>query len=147
MALIGSGTDSYFAEINRNHPNTELLDLLCYSATPQVHTFDNDAIMSNLPGIAETLRTAALFQGKALPVISTLSLRPRNRFRPQKFVVQIQDNRALCCIMVIGSSYAMHRSKSCECDFFVDQLGLPAYFLPKRSCISAFIIFWLLFVR
>lgn len=85
MALIGSGTDSYFVEINRNHPNTELFDLLCYSATPQVHTFDNDAIMNNLSGIAETLRTAALFQGRAKPAISTLSLRPRNRFRPQKF--------------------------------------------------------------
>jgi hypothetical protein len=85
MALIGSGTDSYFVEINRNHPDTQQLDLMCYSATPQVHTFDNDAIMSNLPGIAETLRTAALFQGRARPAISTLSLRPRNRFRPQKF--------------------------------------------------------------
>lgn len=84
-ALIGSGTDSYFVEINRNHPQTDLLDLLCYSATPQVHTFDNDAIMINLSGIAETLHTATLFQGRARPAISTLSLRPRNRFRPEKF--------------------------------------------------------------
>lgn len=84
-ALIGSGTDSYFVEINRNHPDTDLLDLLCFSANPQVHTFDNDAVMRNLPGLAETLRTAALFQGRARPAISSLSLRPRNRFRPEKF--------------------------------------------------------------
>lgn len=84
-ALIGSGTDSYFVNLNRIHPPNELLDLICYSATPQVHTFDNEAIMINIAGLAETLRTAALFQGKAHPAISPLSLYPRiNKLRPEK---------------------------------------------------------------
>lgn len=85
-AFIGSGTDSYFVEINREHPNTESLDYLCYSANPQVHTFDNEAVMKNLQGLAETLRTAALFQGKARPAITPLTLRPRfNATKPEKF--------------------------------------------------------------
>ncbi|NLG19363.1 MAG: hypothetical protein GX556_18740 [Fibrobacter sp.] len=78
-AQIGSGTDSYFVEVNRSHPDTGLLDFLCYSANPQVHTTDNAAVMENLPGLAETLRTASLFQGKAHLSISPITLYPRKK--------------------------------------------------------------------
>lgn len=83
-ASTGAGTNSYFVELNRHHPTTDLLDLICYSANPQVHTFDNEAIITNLPGLGETLRTAALFQGKSRPAISPLTLRPR-KLKPEKF--------------------------------------------------------------
>jgi hypothetical protein len=132
MALIGSGTDSYFVEINRNHPNTELLDLLCYSATPQVHTFDNDAIMRNLPGIAETLRTAALFQGKALPAISTLSLRPRNRFRPRKFGGADPRQQGLfAASWLLGALMHCIAAKAASVTFF-ESIG-PAGLVPSQK--------------
>ncbi len=132
MALIGSGTDSYFVEINRNHPNTELLDLLCYSATPQVHTFDNDAIMSNLPGISETLRTAALFQGKALPAISTLSLRPRNRFRPRKFGGADPRQQGLfAASWLLGALMHCIAAKAASVTFF-ESIG-PAGLVPSQK--------------
>ncbi len=84
-AQIGSGTDSYFVEINRNHPDNRLLDLLCYSANPQVHTTDNEAVMENLPGLAETLRTASLFQGRAHLAVTPITLYPRkNPAQPGK---------------------------------------------------------------
>jgi hypothetical protein len=78
-AEICSGTDGYFVNINRSHPPANILDTVCYSATPQVHTFDNDSIMENLPGFAETLRSAHLFLCNAQPVISPITLRPRLR--------------------------------------------------------------------
>jgi hypothetical protein len=84
-ALIAAGSNNYFADLNRNHPPSELLDQICYSANPQVHTFDNVSVMENLPGIAETLQSASLFFGNAQPVISPMTLRPRkNSSKPQK---------------------------------------------------------------
>lgn len=132
MALIGSGTDSYFVEINRTHPDAELLDLMCYSATPQVHTFDNDAIMSNLPGIAETLRTAALFQGRARSAISTLSLRPRNRFRPHKFGGADPRQQGLfAASWLLGAFMHCIEAEAASVTFF-ESIG-PAGLIPSQK--------------
>lgn len=84
-ALISAGTDGYFVDINRNHPAADLLDQVCYSANPQVHTFDSYSVMENVSGIYETLRSSYLFLGRALPIISPVTLRPRrNRKNPLK---------------------------------------------------------------
>jgi D-apionolactonase len=97
-ALIAAGTNNYFADLNRNHPPAQLLDQICYSATPQVHTVDNVAVMENLPGIAETLQSATLFFGKAQPVISPITLRPRkNSKKPQKSGGDDDRQKGLFC--------------------------------------------------
>jgi hypothetical protein len=76
-ANLHAGTNGYFVEINRARPKAGLIDGICYSATPQVHTFDNCAVMENMPGLPETITSAMmLFPGKSR-AISPLTLRPR----------------------------------------------------------------------
>jgi hypothetical protein len=54
--------------------------------------------MENLPGIAETLRTVALFQGNATPAISPITLRPRkNLSMPEKFSGPDPRQKGLFC--------------------------------------------------
>ncbi len=79
------GTDKYFVELNRNRRAVDLCEHICYSMNPQVHTFDNDSIMENLPGISATILAAqALFGNKKIH-ITPITLRPRaNRSNPLK---------------------------------------------------------------
>jgi hypothetical protein len=85
IAPVVGGTDGHFVEINRQRPPAEFLDGVCYAATPQVHAFDNTAIMENLPGLLETLAAARRFSGSKGLSISPLTLRPRkNAGRPPK---------------------------------------------------------------
>lgn len=104
-SYIVSGTDGYFVNLNRNHPPSGIIDQICYSANPQVHTFDNVSIMENLPGIAETLRSGHLFFGKAQPVISPLTLCPRkNRKNPMKSGgFDIRQKGLFCSAWTAGS--------------------------------------------
>jgi hypothetical protein len=74
---IASGTDSYFVELNRSHPSLFMVDQVCYSANPQVHTFDNAIVIENLDGIRETLQHAPSFAGTLPVIITPLTLRPR----------------------------------------------------------------------
>ncbi len=83
-SYIASGTDKYFVEINRNHPAANLVDQICYSANPQVHASDSNALIENLPGIVETLRSAETFLGQAKTIISPVTLRPRLNRNNQK---------------------------------------------------------------
>ncbi|RPJ57530.1 MAG: hypothetical protein EHM23_20290 [Acidobacteria bacterium] len=72
-----SGTNNYFAELNRQRPKTELLDGICYSINPQVHAFDNDSLVESLEGQRHTVETAKRFAG-GLPIyVSPVTLRPR----------------------------------------------------------------------
>ena len=85
IAPLAGGTNGYFVEINRRRPPAELLDAVCFSATPQVHTVDDVAVMENLPGLLETLDSAHRFSGSKAVVVSPLTLRPRKLpGRPQK---------------------------------------------------------------
>ncbi len=84
-AEIAVGTDGYFVEINRKPPPLRTADAVCYSVNPQVHRFDDDAIIDNLEGQYHVLETAKLlFSGKKL-VVSPITLRPRfNPLAPHK---------------------------------------------------------------
>lgn len=85
-SMIVAGTDHYFVEINRNRVDAATVDGLCYSANPQVHTFDAVAIMENLEGIQETIAAARLLAPKRAVTISPLTLRPRKKpDKPHKF--------------------------------------------------------------
>ncbi len=74
---IVSGTNCYFAELNRSRPRMELLDALCYSINPQVHAFDSDSLVETLAAQAETVRSAHAFSSGKPIVISPVTLRPR----------------------------------------------------------------------
>lgn len=75
--LIGGGTDAWFAELNRSWPETEGLDFVFYSATPQVHATDTASIIENLQGLASTVISAIALAGGSPVAVSTLSLAPR----------------------------------------------------------------------
>jgi hypothetical protein len=74
---IGTGTDNYFADLNRNRPAGMQPDHLCYAMNPQVHNSDNDAIVENLEGQAWTVLTAKEFAGGRPIVVGPITFRPR----------------------------------------------------------------------
>ena len=76
-AMIGSGTNVYFTELNRSRPPTEALDLVCYSLNPQVHAFDNVSLVENLEGQAETVKSARQFIGDLPLAVTPVTLKPR----------------------------------------------------------------------
>jgi len=76
-APFGGGTNSYFVEINRQRPPIEVLDLVSYAITPQVHAFDTLSLVENLEAQRETLRSARAFCGNRPLAISPVTLRPR----------------------------------------------------------------------
>ncbi|MBC8235458.1 hypothetical protein H8E77_38415 [bacterium] len=76
-AMIGSGTNVYFTELNRSRPPTEALDLVCYSLNPQVHAFDNISLVENLEGQAETVKSARQFIGDLPLAVTPVTLKPR----------------------------------------------------------------------
>jgi hypothetical protein len=79
-ALFGGGTDAFFAQLNRNRPLLDGLDISTYSINPQVHAFDNASLVENLPAQMSTLASARSFsRGKRL-AISPVTL--RMRFNP-----------------------------------------------------------------
>ncbi len=79
---MGYGTDTYFAELNRNRPGSLPADFLGFSLHPQVHMSDNRSILENLGSQHHTLATIKSF-APALPVqISPVTLSAR--FNPDK---------------------------------------------------------------
>jgi hypothetical protein len=80
-ARIGSGTNIYFAELNRGHPPVEVLELVSYSLNPQGHTFDNNSLIETLEIQASTVENARQFCNGVPIAISPITLKPR--FRPR----------------------------------------------------------------
>ena len=74
---VGSGTDAFFAQVNRAPLPATDMDMVSYSNNPQVHAFDNDSIMATVEGQAANLFTCrALYPGLPLSV-SPVSLKMR----------------------------------------------------------------------
>ena len=77
VPVIG-GTDGWFAELNRDRPDTSTMDGLVYSVTPQVHTFDEESIAQSLEAQPETVRTAVTFAAGLPILVGPVTLRPRD---------------------------------------------------------------------
>lgn len=78
--LFAGGTDAFFAQLNRNRPPLDGLDLITYSLNPQVHAFDNASMVETLPVQTMTLANVRHFSGGRLPMVSPVTL--RMRFNP-----------------------------------------------------------------
>lgn len=76
-APIGSGTDIYFTELNRDRPAVDDLDHVCYSLNPQVHAFDDASLVETLSAQAETVESARQFCGNVPLVVTPVTLKPR----------------------------------------------------------------------
>jgi hypothetical protein len=79
-ALFAGGTDAFFAQLNRNRPPLDGLDLITYSLNPQVHAFDNTSMVETLPVQTLTLANVRQFSGGRMPMVSPVTL--RMRFNP-----------------------------------------------------------------
>jgi hypothetical protein len=77
-AAIVSGTNAYFAELNRGRPPLDLLDGVAYSISPQVHAFDDSSMMETLVGQTWTVESARRFVGSQPLHIGPVTLRPRS---------------------------------------------------------------------
>lgn len=74
---IGGGTDMAFCELNRTRPDTSSLDVVAWSANPQVHASDERSIMETPAALADTVRTARSFCGDRLLAVTPITLKPR----------------------------------------------------------------------
>jgi len=77
QAHIGSGTNSNFTELNRSRPPAQSLDLVCYSANPQVHAFDNASLVETLETLADIVESARQFIGSLPLAITPITLKQR----------------------------------------------------------------------
>ena len=71
---LATGTNAYFAELNRQRPPQRAH--ACYSINPQVHTFDDLSLLETLEAQPSTVESAAQFCDGAL-ILSPITLRPR----------------------------------------------------------------------
>jgi len=77
QAVVGGGTNLYYTELNREHPDSARFDVINFSMNPQVHAFDDRTLIQN----AVTQQLIAedswrLSGGKGVSV-SPITLRPR----------------------------------------------------------------------
>ncbi len=76
-ALLGVGTDAYFAELNRMRPNAAGFDFVGFSINPQVHACDDASLVETLEAQREVVQSAQrLYPGKCV-FVSPLTLKPR----------------------------------------------------------------------
>ena len=60
---VVSGTDQFFAELNRDWPELAGVDGVSYTINPQVHAADDESLMENVWGQLDTVRTARAHAG------------------------------------------------------------------------------------
>ena len=77
QASVGSGTNAFFTELNRNRINHTSLDHIVYSINPQVHAFDNASLVETLFAQPDTVKTASSFSNGRAIHISPITLKMR----------------------------------------------------------------------
>jgi hypothetical protein len=78
-ASIGAGSYANFAELNREHPPIDVLDLVCYPVNPQMHTFSNDTLAETLEVQGSTVRNARRFVAGRPLAVTPVTLKPPPR--------------------------------------------------------------------
>jgi D-apionolactonase len=73
VPVVG-GTNQFFAEINRDHPEVAAIDGVVYSINPQVHAADDRSLMENIQGQRDTVVTARSFAPDRSIHISPITL-------------------------------------------------------------------------
>jgi hypothetical protein len=73
---FGGGTNGYFAELTRMRPEISAMDIVSYTANPQVHALDEASLAENLEALATTVRSARTFCGDREIAVSRLTLKP-----------------------------------------------------------------------
>ena len=82
-ALVGAAhEDINFTQLNRIRPAPDMLEVVAYGVTPQIHAFDNQSIMETLPILADTVRSARQFIGPSPLMITPITLRLQSAAQP-----------------------------------------------------------------
>ena len=106
---VGTGTNAYFAELNRQRPPQGVV--ACYSINPQVHTFDDLSLVETLEAQPVTVESALQFCDRDL-IVSPITLRPRfnpNATDPAKqredlsSAADPRQSTLLCAAWTVGS--------------------------------------------
>lgn len=138
---VGSGTDAFFTQINREPLPREEMDFVSYSNNPQVHAFDNDSIMETTEGqTANVLSCRKLFRD--LPVaVSSVSLKMRwnpdltaEEETPEGIIPRRIDPRQMSLFAAawfIRSLVSLIQAGACSADYF-ELLG-PAGLMQPRE--------------
>ena len=75
-AYFGAPRDGIsFTELNRERPSQQMMEVVAYNVTPQIHASDNASIAENLPIQGDTVRSARQFIGNAPLVVSPITFR------------------------------------------------------------------------
>jgi len=77
---VGSGTNVFFADLNRSIPPFKVMDFITYSINPQVHAFDNLSLVETLSAQGETVKSARNFSNNKPISVSPITL--KMRFNP-----------------------------------------------------------------
>ena len=77
VAPLYDGTNTYFAEVNRDRPEPGAADGIAFSINPQVHTFDDLSLMEAPAAQGDIVRTARSFSGGRPIAVTPVTLRPR----------------------------------------------------------------------
>ncbi|HZY24517.1 MAG TPA: hypothetical protein VFE71_01715 [Bacteroidales bacterium] len=75
--MIGLGTNANFAQLNRNRPQPESGDNICYSIHPQEHASDNSSLAENLHSQRDTAESAMEFANNRKIWISPVNIQRR----------------------------------------------------------------------
>ena len=74
---IGAGVNAYFAELNRNRPQSLKADFISFTICPQIHAFDNASLVENLEAQKYVVESARkLFPEKPV-FVSPVTLKQR----------------------------------------------------------------------
>jgi len=76
-ALLGSGTNAYFAELNRERPPPGAAELICFSVNPQVHASDEASLAETLEAQPQLVESARQFAGNVPVAVTPVTLKPR----------------------------------------------------------------------
>jgi hypothetical protein len=140
---VGSGTDAYFTQLNREPLPSELMDFVCYSNNPQVHAFDNHSIMQTTAGQAANVQSAqGLYPGMPIhvsPVTLKIRWNPDATAAvtdPEQVLLSQTDNRQMslmCASWMLRSMIALSSAGAASATYF--ELAGPRGFFAERDSI------------
>ena len=82
---LGCGTNSNFAQLNRNRPESGLFDNLTFSIHPQEHASDNLSLVENLQAQGATVESAKLFSNSKGIWVSPVNIQRRFNANKENF--------------------------------------------------------------
>jgi hypothetical protein len=101
--LVGYGTNSYLAELNRERPEDDRYDFVSFPLFPQAHASDTRTIIENLQSGPDIIATIRSFTDKPI-FVSPLTLAPRGDNVDPRQHTHFAADWMLRCIASLGGA-------------------------------------------